>query len=267
MPLNNKRIYFVSDAHLGAPNTQESLKRERLLIKWLEEVRKDALEIYIVGDLFDFWFEYKHVVPKGYVRLLAKLAEIVESGIPIKLFIGNHDMWLFDYLPNEIGVEIIRKPIDVNYGKHTFHIAHGDGLGPGDRGYKMIKGLFSSKICQWLFARIHPNFGIGIANYWSRKSRSHTKKKDEFHGNEKEWLVIYAQEKLQEKAYDFFVFGHRHLPLEIELNKLSNAKVSEAFNNQKSSKYVNLGDWIEYFTYAVYDGEELSLKTFKTSSS
>lgn len=245
---DNKKIYFASDFHLGAPNFEESLKREKLLVKWLDEIKADAEVIYLVGDIFDFWFEYKHAVPRGFTRLMGKLAELCDNGMEIHVFTGNHDMWIFDYLPKETGVIMHREPIDVEYNGKKFHIGHGDGLGPGDRGYKFIKRVFASKVCQWLFARLHPNFGIGIANFWSRKSRSHTKKKDEFHGEDKEWLVIYAKDKLKEKDYDYFVFGHRHLPLNI--------------NIEGKAKYINLGDWIEYYTYAEFDGENLELKEY-----
>ncbi len=245
---DNKKIYFASDFHLGAPNFEESLERERLLVKWLDEIKSDAEVIYLVGDIFDFWFEYKHAVPRGFTRLMGKLAELCDNGMEIHVFTGNHDMWIFDYLPKETGVIMHREPIDVEYNGKKFHIGHGDGLGPGDRGYKFIKRVFASKVCQWLFARLHPNFGIGIANFWSRKSRSHTKKKDEFHGEDKEWLVIYAKDKLKEKDYDYFVFGHRHLPLNI--------------NIEGKAKYINLGDWIEYYTYAEFDGENLELKEY-----
>lgn len=245
---DNKKIYFASDFHLGAPNFEESLKREKLLVKWLDEIKADAEVIYLVGDIFDFWFEYKHAVPRGFTRLMGKLAELCDNGMEIHVFTGNHDMWIFDYLPKETGVIMHREPIDVEYNGRKFHIGHGDGLGPGDRGYKFIKRVFASKVCQWLFARLHPNFGIGIANFWSRKSRSHTKKKDEFHGEDKEWLVIYSKEKLKEKDYDYFVFGHRHLPLDIDI--------------EGKAKYINLGDWIEYYTYAEFDGENLELKEY-----
>lgn len=245
---DNKKIYFASDFHLGAPNFEESLKREKLLVKWLDEIKADAEVIYLVGDIFDFWFEYKHAVPRGFTRLMGKLAELCDNGMEIHVFTGNHDMWIFDYLPKETGVIMHREPIDVEYNGKKFHIGHGDGLGPGDRGYKFIKRVFASKVCQWLFARLHPNFGIRIANFWSRKSRSHTKKKDEFHGEDKEWLVIYSKEKLKEKDYDYFVFGHRHLPLDIDIDG--------------KAKYINLGDWIEYYTYAEFDGENLELKEY-----
>jgi len=241
-----KKIYFASDFHLGVPTYEKSLEREHRIVRWLDSIRNDAEELYLLGDVFDFWFEYKTVVPRGYVRLLGKLAELSDSGIKIHYFTGNHDMWTFDYLEKELNVTIYRAPIERVYNSKSFYIGHGDGLGPGDHGYKFIKKIFASKICQWLFARLHPNFGIGIANYFSKKSRIATGTTDEkFLGEEKEWLVIYSKEILAKKHFDYLIFGHRHLPLDIKIN---------------DSRYINLGDWIQYFTYGVFDGENFELK-------
>lgn len=249
MSADKKKIYFVSDAHLGVPNNASSLERERLLIHLLSEAQQDAEAIYIVGDLFDFWFEYTHAVPKGFVRILGKLAELTDQGIQVHLFTGNHDMWLFDYLPNEIGVQLHREPISFTFAGKSFLVGHGDGLGPGDYGYKLIKRIFASKICQWLFARIHPNTGIGIANFWSRRSRKSTGNKDAtFLGKENEWLAIYCEDYLKKQHVDYFIFGHRHLPLDIELSA--------------NSRYINLGDWIVYFSYAVFTEGEIQLLSY-----
>lgn len=243
----------MSDAHLGAPNAADSLVREKLLVQWLDLAMKDATEIFIVGDLFDFWFEYKRAVPRGFVRVLGKLAEIADSGIPITLFTGNHDMWIFDYLPNEIGLTLQREPVVRQWNGKTFYIGHGDGLGPGDHGYKFIKKVFANRFLQWCFARLHPNFGIWLANYFSRSSRAKTGGSDAiFLGEENEWLVTYCKSVLQTEDIDYFVFGHRHLPLEIKLTE--------------KATYLNLGDWITYFTYAIFDGNKLELKTFKTAT-
>ena len=241
-----KKIYFASDFHLGVPTYEKSLEREHKIVKWLDSIKADAEELYLLGDVFDFWFEYRTVVPRGYVRLLGKLAELSDSGIKIHYFTGNHDMWTFDYLEKELNVIIYRAPIEISYNGKAFYIGHGDGLGPGDHGYKFIKKVFASKVCQWLFARLHPNFGIGIANYFSKKSRIATGTTDEkFLGEEKEWLVIYSKEILAKKHFDYLIFGHRHLPLDIKIG---------------SSRYINLGDWIQYFTYGVFDGAEFELK-------
>ena len=246
----NKKIYFASDFHLGVPNYEKSLEREKLVVKWLDEVKHDAQEIYLMGDMFDFWFEYKYVIQKGFVRLQGKIAEIVDSGIPVTLFTGNHDLWMFGYFEKELGVTVHKNPITKEYYGKKFYLGHGDGLGPGDTGYKFIKKIFTSTICQWLFARIHPNFGAGIARFWSTRSRAANAPKDEqFKGEEHEWLALYAKEILQKEHFDYFVFGHRHLPLDIKLND--------------KSRYINLGEWIHYNTYAVFDGEKMELKTYK----
>jgi UDP-2,3-diacylglucosamine hydrolase len=247
---NGKKIYFASDFHLGAPNHEVSLKREKKIVRWLDSIKDDAQEIFLVGDLFDFWFEYKHAVPRGFTRLLGKLSELTDSGIPVHVFTGNHDMWIFDYLPKECGVEVHRAPIERTWNDKLFLIGHGDGLGPGDHGYKFIKKVFASKVCQWLFARLHPNFGIGLANWMSSYSRSTTGDKDSvFLGEENEWLVIYAKERLQDKHFDYFVFGHRHYAMTIQL--------------EESSTYINLGEWLNGSHYAEYDGTKCALKKYE----
>lgn len=247
--MEKKNIYFASDFHLGAPNLEESLKREKRIVAWLNFIEPDAKEIFLVGDIFDFWFEYKRAIPKGFVRLQGKIAELTDKGIPVHIFTGNHDMWIFDYLPKELGVSLYREPITRTFGDKKFFIGHGDGLGPGDRGYKFLKKVFASKFCQWCFARLHPNFGIWLADRSSKTSRAATAKDDEkFLGEENEWLAIFAKETLQKEHFDYFIFGHRHLPLEL--------KVGE------NSTYFNLGEWINYYTYLVFDGETCEMKTF-----
>ncbi len=246
----NKKIYFASDFHLGVPDHKTSLVREKRVVAWLDSIKHDASDIYLVGDVFDFWFEYKSTVPKGFVRLLGKLAELSDSGIIIHFFTGNHDMWAFDYLTEEIGAKMYREPIEIDLNGKKLMIGHGDGLGPADHGYKFIKKVFANKLCQWLFARLHPNLSFGVAHYFSKKSRIATGTSDEkFLGNEKEWLVIYCKEVLQKRHIDYFIFGHRHLPLDIQL--------------KDNSRYINLGEWIHYNTYGVFDGEKLELKKFE----
>jgi UDP-2,3-diacylglucosamine hydrolase len=251
--LNNSeknKIYFISDFHLGVPSYEKSLEREKKIVRWLEMVRKDAAEIFILGDIFDFWFEYKHAIPKGFIRLQGKLAELADAGIKLHYFTGNHDMWVFDYLPKEIGLILYHKPLQMEMAGKKFFIAHGDGLGPGDHGYKFIKKIFANKISQWLFARLHPNFGIGMANFWSRRSRIATGNYDEkYLGDDKEYLVLFAKEILKKEQIDYFIFGHRHLPLDVKITE--------------KCRYINLGDWIKYFTYAVFDGKNLELKKFE----
>ena len=245
--MSKTKIYFASDFHLGVPTHAESLEREKKIISWLDEIKEDAKSLYLLGDIFDFWFEYKAVVPKGFVRLLGKLAELSDNETDIFLIKGNHDLWMHDYLPKEVGIQIIEnKTILSENGKKIF-LAHGDGLGPGDFGYKMIKKIFTNKMCQWLFTRLHPNFGLGIAHFWSKRSRiANNKNPEQFLGEEKEWLVSYCQEKQKENPVDYYIFGHRHLPLEIEIDT--------------KAKYINLGDWIHHNSYAVFDGENLILE-------
>ena len=246
----SKKIYFLSDFHLGAPNEAASLVREKKIIQFLDEIKHEALEIFVVGDLFDFWFEYKKVVPKGFVRILGKLAELTDMGISVYFFVGNHDMWMKDYFQKELNIPVFFEPKAFDLLGKQFLIGHGDGLGPGDHGYKFIKKIFRSKISQFLFGILPPVIGIGLANYFSRKSRAKTGNNDEiFEGEDKEWLVIFCKETLKKQAYDYFIFGHRHLPLDIKLNN--------------ESRYINLGDWITYFTYAEFDGNTLELKYYK----
>ncbi len=243
------KIFFLSDFHLGAPNAKDSLVREKKIIAFLNSIQNQATEIFLLGDTFDFWFEYKYVVPKGYVRLLGKLAELSDRGIKIHFFVGNHDMWMKDYFQKELNIDVYFEPKEFLLNHKKFLIGHGDGLGPGDKGYKFIKKLFRHPVAQWIFGMIPPVIGIGLANYFSRKSRAQTGKSNEvFLGEENEWLVQYCKRKLETSFYEYFIFGHRHLPLHIKL--------------MDESSYINLGDWIQYFSYAVYDGETVELKYF-----
>jgi UDP-2,3-diacylglucosamine hydrolase len=246
----NSKIYFLSDFHLGAPDAAASLVREKKVVRFLDEIKADAKEIFIVGDLFDFWFEYKMVVPRGFTRILGKLAEITDAGIPIHFFVGNHDMWMKDYFQKELNIPVYFEPKEFEYSGKKFLVGHGDGLGPGDHGYKFIKKIFRNRVCQWMFGILPPQIGIGLANYFSRKSRAKTGTTEEkFLGEENEWLIIYSKEVLQKQHFDFFIFGHRHLPIDIKLNN--------------DSQYINLGDWIKFFTYAVFDGEKVTLQTYE----
>jgi UDP-2,3-diacylglucosamine hydrolase len=248
-----KHIYFASDFHLGAPTYEKSLEREKQIVTWLNSIQSTAKEIFLVGDIFDFWFEYKRAIPKGFVRLQGKLAELTDSGIPVHIFTGNHDMWIFDYIPKELGVQLHREPIQRKFGDKKFYIGHGDGLGPGDHSYKLLKKIFNNKFCQWSFARLHPNFGIWLADSSSKKSRAKSGGNDEtFLGEENEWLAIYSKEILQKEHFDYFIYGHRHLPLEIKLSE--------------SSTYINLGDWLKYFTFLEFDGEKAILKSWNNGN-
>ena len=247
--MTTKKIYFASDFHLGTPNFEKSREREDKIIKWLNTIENNASDIYLVGDIFDFWFEHKYTIPKGNIRFLGKIANLIDSGIKVHIFTGNHDMWMFNYLEKEFNLTIHRKPIEIEMNGKKFFIGHGDGLGPGDRKYKLIKKFFSNSICQWLFARIHPNLGFSIAQSWSKKSREkETKDNHKFLGEEKEWLIQFCKEELKNKEINFFIFGHRHLPINYDISQ--------------TSKYINLGDWIKYNTYAEFDGTNLELREF-----
>jgi UDP-2,3-diacylglucosamine hydrolase len=245
---NKKNIYFLSDAHLGAPGDLPSIEREKLLVKWLDDIADNAAEIFFLGDIFDFWFEYKRVVPRGFTRLLGKISILTDKGLPIHFFTGNHDLWIEDYLPNETGVIIHREPIIKTLNNKKFYIAHGDGLGNYDKSYKLLKKVFLCKPCIWFFKRLHPNFAIWLAHKWSASSRKkHKLPKEPDYNNE--WLVQFAKETLKTEHFDFFIFGHRHIPFQYQLNN--------------KSSITNLGDWLINFSYAVFDGEELHLKKFK----
>jgi UDP-2,3-diacylglucosamine hydrolase len=248
---SNKKIFFASDFHLGVPNAEESLARERRIVRWLDSIKAEAHSVYLMGDIFDFWFEYRHTIPKGFIRLQGKLAEFTDAGIPVTFFTGNHDMWMFDYFKKELNITIHRDPVLLHVNDQKILIGHGDGLGPGDTTYKILKWFFNSSLCQWLFGWIHPNIGMGIAQFWSRRSRiSNIKREEKFNGEENEFLLTYCKELEKTNHHDFYIFGHRHLPLDL--------KVSE------TSRYINLGEWVNFNTYAEYDGNTIQLKTFNS---
>ncbi len=245
-----KKIYFASDFHLGVPDKPSSLAREKKIVRWLKACEKDAAMVVLVGDIFDFWFEYKHAIPKGYVRLLGQLAQMTDNGIAVVFFTGNHDMWMFDYFPEELNIPVLKKPQEFTCNGKKFLIAHGDGLGPEDYTYKFLKKIFANRICQWLFHKVHPDIGIGLAAFWSRRSRiANTENEEKFEGDG-EWLLQYCRRKEKSVSRDYYIFGHRHLPLDVAVND--------------SSRYINLGEWVNYYTYAVFDGNNLALKTFES---
>lgn len=250
MTTGSKKIYFLSDFHLGAPDANSSLIREKKIVQFLDSIKSSADQIFILGDLFDFWFEYKKVVPKGYVRILGKIAEIADSGVKIHFFVGNHDMWMIDYFQKEMNVSLYFEPKRFQLFEKSFLIGHGDGLGPGDKGYKFIKSVFRNPISKWLFGILPPRIGFGLATFFSRKSRAKTGTTDQvFLGEDKEWLVIYCKEVLQKEHFDYFIFGHRHLPLRIQLNE--------------TSTYINSGDWIQYNSFIELDPQNIELKYYK----
>lgn len=252
------KIYFASDFHLGIPDHDSSLKREKLLVSWLEMVRKDADEIFLMGDIFDFWFEYKTVIPKGFARLFGKLAEMTDQGIPIYLFRGNHDIWAFDYFEKELGIRLQRKAIIREWAGKRFFLSHGDGLGPGDNGYKFLKKVFEFRPNQWLFRWLHPDLGTRLALYFSRKSRYANELRDQKEFMDfgkldlsKERLYLFSKTFLKsDPSIDYFIFGHRHIPVKLDV--------------EGNSKFINLGDWVTNYSYAVFDGESLNLMTYRS---
>lgn len=249
--MDKKKIYFASDFHLGAPSYLASRERESKIVAWLDFIKHDAAEIFLVGDVFDFWFEYRTVVPKGYIRLLGKLAQLSDLGIKLYFFKGNHDMWVFDYFTKEFNLNIIADELEIERNGKKFFLHHGDGIGRGDDGYKLLKKVFRSKFCQWLFARAHPNFGVGLANYWSTKRKESDHKRESNRDREINWVKnLQSDLSAEGKNYDYFIMGHRHFPLDVKI--------------APNTRYLNLGEWISHYSYAVFDGNELTLAYWKS---
>jgi len=246
-----KKIYFASDFHLGIDALETSEEREKKIVHWLDSVQHDMAELYLVGDVFDYWYEYGNVVPKGFIRLFGKLSALRDAGIPVYFFTGNHDMWMFTYFDEYLGIPIYRAPIIRQFGDKTFFIGHGDGLGPGDHGYKFIKKVFGNKICQWLFKWIHPDIGLWLMKFFSTKSRLYTGDDEVFSDPDKEWLVQFSEDHSKTQNIDYYVFGHRHLPIKY---KLSNG----------TSHYYNLGEWMYASSYGVFNGKEFELHFFES---
>ncbi len=251
--MEKSKIYFASDFHLGIPDYKSSLTREKKLVGWLNTISKDAKEIFLMGDIFDFWFEYKHAIPKGYTRLFGKIAEITDSGTPVHIFRGNHDIWAFDYFQKELNVKLHRKPIIREFDGTTFFLAHGDGLGPGDTGYKMLKKVFEFKVNQFLFKWLHPDIGLWLGLFFSKRSRIANiarEGKPENHVKiEDEMLVQYAKRKKSlNRNINYFVFGHRHIPVITSIEENTNVVI--------------LGDWITHFSYGVFENGEMKLEYY-----
>lgn len=245
-------IYFVSDFHLGIDGKVSSKEREQKLLRFFDFISSDATMIYLVGDVFDYWFEYKRVIPKGYSRFLGKIGSLIDKGISIEFFTGNHDMWMFHYFQDEFGIPIHRNPIQRIHDGKVFYIGHGDGLGPGDKGYKFIKKVFGNRLCQKLFGTIHPNIGLKIMKAFSRKSRNMETSVNHFLGPENEWLIQFSEALIENQRIDYFVFGHRHLPIDYTLSN-------------GTSKYINLGDWLQHESYGRYTNGKLEMLFFENA--
>ena len=252
MNLSRKNIYFASDAHLGARFHKDPLAVEKKLVRWLDHIKEDAQAIYFLGDMFDYWYEFKYVVPKGFVRFFGKLAELSDNGIEIHFFIGNHDIWMFDYLPKEIGATIHRDVLTVDLLGKRFFLGHGDEVDYRSKSFRFIRSLFRNKFCQWLYAGIHPRWSFGFALGWSLSSRKSGLKNEVagYQGENKEYLVQFAKEYLQSHPdINFFIFGHRHIMLDLMLSRTSRILIT--------------GDWMQHFSYIVWDGEALFLDQFE----
>lgn len=249
--MSNKKIYFVTDAHLGAG--QDSPQRERELCDLLDRMKDDAAMVIFLGDIFDFWFTYKYVVPRGFVRLLGRMAALSDAGVILHFFIGNHDMWLFDYLKEEMHIIMHDEPDIIEFDGRRFLIGHGDGLGQLDKRYNFIRRVFRCRTNQRLFSLLPSGLTFGIAHGWSSSSRKgHIKKNPtifEYQGDEREGIVIYCKQRLVQEPFDYCVFGHRHTPLTREIT---------APNGNKST-YVNVGDWLIHRNYGVYSNGQITL--------
>ncbi len=245
-PLPDKKIYFASDLHLGFPNDEASLVREKNFIAWLDHIKEDAQHIFLLGDIFDFWFDYKYVVPRGFIRFQGKLAELVDSGVPITFFTGNHDMWMFDYFPEQLNIPVYYKPVELQYGNLKMLIGHGDGLGPGDHSYKFLKKIFTNPLCQWLFGVLNPNIGMWIAHTWSKGKKHKKMNKGLKYFGENEYIYQFCKEYHAKSLCDFYLFGHRHIPYLLQVDE--------------QSQYLNIGDWVAHSTFAVCDGNTVKLK-------
>ncbi|HON19541.1 MAG TPA: UDP-2,3-diacylglucosamine diphosphatase [Salinivirgaceae bacterium] len=245
-----KKIYFASDVHLGFPNYREGRTRELRFAAWLDSIENDVEELYLLGDIFDFWFEYKKVVPRGFTRIIGRLASLSDRGIPIHFFVGNHDLWLTDYLLTEVGVIIHREPYEIIRNGRSFYLAHGDGLGSGDHGYKLLKKIFTNRTLRWLYAGLHPNFALKLAHLWSKNSRYSKGLIAEEFNPYSDILFNYAKDLEKKQHHDYYIFGHRHRPLDLQIP-------------ESGAHFINLGDWLTHFTYASFNGEKLTLHKFE----
>ena len=247
-----KNVYFLSDAHLGSWAIDHGRMHERRLVRFLDSIKHKAAAIYLLGDMFDFWYEHKYTVPKGYTRFLGKLSELTDMGVEVHFFTGNHDIWAYSYLEEECGVIMHRKPITTDiYGK-VFYLAHGDGLGDPDIKFKLLRRMFHNTICQRLFSAIHPRWSMWLGLTWAKHSRMKRINGEEppYMGENKEHLVLYAKQYMKSHPnVDIFIFGHRHIELDLNLSK--------------SVRMMILGDWISQFTYVVFDDDHLLLEEYE----
>lgn len=246
-----KNIYFLSDAHLGSLAIPHQRTQERRLVRFLDSIKTKAAAVYLLGDMFDYWNEYRHVVPKGFTRFLGKLSELTDMGVEVHFFTGNHDIWTYGYLEKECGIIVHRQPQTVDIYGRIFYLAHGDGLGDPSKKFKMLKSIFHNRFCQHLLNFAHPWWGMQLGLSWAANSyRAHkaTGGPCPYRGEEREHLVIYTKEyQKTHPDIDFFIYGHRHIELDLKVGR---------------ARMLILGDWISQFTYAVFDGEHLFLEEY-----
>lgn len=251
-----KNVYILSDAHLGSLAIEHRRTQERRIVRFLDDIKYKAAAVYLLGDMFDFWYEYKYVVPKGFTRFLGKLSELTDMGVEVHYFTGNHDIWMYGYLEEECGVTLHRQPLTTEiYGK-VFYMAHGDGLGGGDRRFHLIRGIFHNRLCQRLFSMIHPRWGMQFGLTWAKHSRMKRAdgKEPPYMGEDREKLVLYTKEYIKtHKDIDYFIYGHRHIELDLMLSR--------------KCRMMIIGDWIWQFTYVVFDGEHLFLSEYAEGES
>ncbi len=246
-----KNVYFLSDAHLGSRAIKSGRTHERRLVNFLDSIKHKASAIYLLGDMFDFWWEYKTVVPRGYTRFLGKLSELTDMGVDVHFFIGNHDVWCYTYLQEECGVILHKEPLTTEiYGKE-FYLAHGDGLGDPNKTFKFLRGAFHDPTLQKMFANLHPRWALEMGLRWAKRSRLKHEQEGEpqYLGEDKEYLILYSKEYLKDHPnINFFMYGHRHILVDLMLSR--------------TCRLMILGDWINYFSYAVFDGENIFLEQY-----
>ena len=247
------KIYFVADAHLGSLAYNDKLNSEKKLVRWMDSIKADCEALYLLGDMIDFWFEHKLVVPKGYARFFGKIAEFTDSGIPVYWFTGNHDIWLFNYVQKELGVIVYNDALEIVLHGKKFYMAHGDGLGDPSLQFRILRKIFHNRFCEILFGTLHPRLSIGFGLAWAKRSRLKREKEPEVYlGEDNEYLIQFAKAhavKSRENAADFYVFGHRHILLDLMISS--------------KSRVIILGDWIHHFSYGEFDGKDFRLKIFE----
>jgi UDP-2,3-diacylglucosamine hydrolase len=248
----NKKVYFISDVHLGSCAFDDDREREQKLVRWLTTIQDTASDVYLLGDIFDFWYEYKYVIPKGYVRLLGKLAELSDKGIKLHFFIGNHDIWVRDYFEKELGMKVYLHDTVQEINGKRFYLAHGHRTGYRPALLKLMHYVFHASWVRRIYNIIHPTINYWFGLGWSKNNRlyKHKQEEAEYLGEDKEFLVQFAKEYSKtHPEIDYFVFGHRHVMLDLMFSK--------------TARIVYLGDWISHFSYAVFDEDGLRLEMYE----